>query len=483
MNHRQSCIIRSSIGHLRNTTSDKGTNLLHLELQHASSFSLCLLPRSLVNGGGRLRLLGHFNRVKEARCRKEVMPLSRRKLASLWIVLFLGGRYQPVAFAPRPIGTTPARRQQHTTIWNAKKAPNDTENASKPDDICETVKAAFSNLQGTIQDAFKSLTELALQDYKWRSSVFKNNEADRLMEQSLARMQGKDASYVRPMDAADEKIGPLGRAERTAVSWISKVIEEEGKRAESIVKADGKLVRPIDATDPDDDDLGPLAALEKKATDFFDSIRESERERVVTRTLRPKDVEESKRGPLGEAEARAVATLQEIQESERLRCRQSQVRGGDIVRPIDVPGPLGDMEMAVAEVIRAEKQRVKDREKNLGMMVRPKDATLKGPLGDAELGAVEAFQRLNEEERERLRNIQRLLQEKRPMESERESLLGLVEATVVGILRAPRMLMSVVERVQELMLSEALEDTDQKRLTDKSTRSSRKGDGKGKRSD
>ena len=417
----------------------------------------------------------------------------RRKVPVLWFVLVLGCSVvrQSVAFVPSPIGTRSAHTEQkYGTIWSAKKIPTDDDvdqdsNAltqpRKEDDLCESVKVAFSNLHDAIRDTFKTVTELALEDYKWRSSVFKNNEADRLMEQSLARMQGKDASYVRPMDAADEKIGPLGRAERMAVSWISKVIEEEGKRAESIVKADGKLVRPIDASDPDDD-LGPLAALEKKATDFFASIRESERERVSTRTLRPKDVEKSKRGPLGEAEARAVATLREIQESERLRYRQSQVRGGEIVRPIDVPGPLGDMEMAVAEVVRAEKQRVKDRERNLGKMVRPKDATLKGPLGDAECGAVEAFQRLNEEERERLRNIQRLLQEKRPMESERESLLGLVEATVVGIIRAPRMLMSVVSRVQELMQSKPLEESDQERLKNTSTKLPRKSDGKDKTS-
>ena len=51
-----------------------------------------------------------------------------------------------------------------------------------------------------------------------------------------------------------------------------------------------------------------------------------------------------------------------------------------MVRPIDVPGPLGEMELAIAEVVRAEKQRVKDRKNNLGKLVRPKDATMKGPL-------------------------------------------------------------------------------------------------------
>lgn len=261
-----------------------------------------------------------------------------------------------------------------------------------------------------------------------------------------------------------------------SVSWLSKVMEEEANRAESILEKDGKLVRPIEASDPGED-LGPLAALEKKATDFLNSIRESERFRVSTKTLRPKDVEESKRGPLGIAEQRAVETLREFQESEQIRYRQSQIRGGDIVRPIDVPGPLGDMEMAVAEVIRAERERAKDRERNLGKLVRPKDATLKGPLGEAEIGAVEAFQRLTEEERERLKNIQRLLREKRPMENESDSLLGVIETLVVGIVRAPQMLISVVARVQELMQSEALTETDRQRLEARSSKETRKGDG------
>jgi hypothetical protein len=248
-----------------------------------------------------------------------------------------------------------------------------------------------------------------------------------------------------------------------AVAWVSKVIEEEGKRAESILKSDGKVVRPIDAYDPDDD-LGPLADLEKKAVDFINQIKDSEKVRVTTMTLRPKDVEESKRGPLGEAEAKAVAALREIKESERLRYEQSKLRGGEVVRPIDVPGPLGEMEMAITKVIRAEKRRTEDREKNEGRLVRPKDSTLKGPLGEAEAGAVQAIERLSEEERERLRNIKQFLQERRPMENERDSPLGITEAVIVGMLRAPQLLMSVVNRVKELMQSEGLEEFDQDTL-------------------
>jgi hypothetical protein len=46
-------------------------------------------------------------------------------------------------------------------------------------------------------------------DYQWRSDFFKRSEADRRVEESLARMMGEEASYLRPMDAGDEKIGPM----------------------------------------------------------------------------------------------------------------------------------------------------------------------------------------------------------------------------------------------------------------------------------
>ena len=53
------------------------------------------------------------------------------------------------------------------------------------------------------------LAELSLKDYDWRSSIFKSKEADRRVEESLARMMGDQPAYVRPMDASDENIGPL----------------------------------------------------------------------------------------------------------------------------------------------------------------------------------------------------------------------------------------------------------------------------------
>ena len=219
-----------------------------------------------------------------------------------------------------------------------------------------------------IKSLFRRLANLSLQDYYWRSDLFKKTEADRRVEESLARMMGEDPSYVRPMDAGD-KIGPLGRAEKTLVDWLSLVIEEEGRRARLIASSDGELVRPMDLQQTDKG--GPLAALENAAVNFLDSIRESERERVRTLTLRPKDVEEEKRGPLGNFEARVVNALDEIKESEEFRMQQSKQRGGEIVRPIDVPGPLGEAERWYLELITAEKQRGIDRRKNEGKLVPP----------------------------------------------------------------------------------------------------------------
>jgi len=300
--------------------------------------------------------------------------------------------------------------------------------------------------RATFKSVIKSLASLSLQDYKWRSELFKNNEADRMMEETLARMRGVEPSYLRPMDAS--KIGPLGKAEKEAVDWLCKVIEEEGKRAQVILKED-RLVRPSEAGD------GPLSDLEKQASAFLQSIADSETERVVSGKIRPMMLEESKRGPLGLAEAKAYKILSDIATSEQDRMKQSNVRG-EVVRPIDVPGPLGEMEKAVADLIRAEKQRAKDRDENQGKLVRPKDASITSVMGKAELNAVQAIDTLRTEEIERLKSIQRYLTEKRPMESDRDSALGFMEAFTVGIFRGPALIGSVVNRVWELMASEKL---------------------------
>eukprot|EP00978_Attheya_sp_CCMP212_P022986 scaffold69523_cov51-Attheya_sp.AAC.5 len=305
-------------------------------------------------------------------------------------------------------------------------------------------------------NAIRKLASLSLEDYKWRSSVFKKNEADRRVEESLARMMGEDPAYVRPMDAGDQKLGPLGKAEKETVEWLSKVIEEEGKRAKRIADSDGILVRPMDL----DRDGGPLADLEKQAVAFVQRIVDSEKERGRSGISRPKDMNEKDRGPLGDAETSVFTVLKNIKESEVLRAQQSKSRGGEIVRPIDVPGILGEFERTVTEVIRAEKQRAKDKEMNDGKSVRPKDASVTGPFGEAERRALAALDLVRAEEAERLKNVRRTLAEKRPMESNRDSILGVTEAVTVGLLRGPELFKSVVSRVKELLQSEELEEED-----------------------
>ena len=310
-----------------------------------------------------------------------------------------------------------------------------------------------------IRNVLRRLADLSLRDYQWRSSLFKSTEADRQVEESLARMMGEEnAPYLRPMDASDDKRGPLGRAEREVVTWLSGVIEEEGKRARRIYNSEGELVRPIDLEDAGEG--GPLSRLERRVVNFLDRIRQSERERATNKILRPKDLEEDKRGPLGDAEARAVASIEEIATAERMRAALSKQRGGEVVRPIDVPGPLGEVERKVLEAMAAERQRAKERELNDGKCVRPKDAAIPGPLGAAERKAMDDLNLLRQEEQERLRNIQRVLQEKRPAESDPDSALGLTERFTVGLLKGPRLLGKVAERVVELMSSSKLDRDD-----------------------
>lgn len=314
------------------------------------------------------------------------------------------------------------------------------------------------------------LAKLSLQDYEWRVGFFKNREADRRVEESLARMMGDEASYVRPMDASEKTIGPLGLWEKDSVEWLQEVIDEEARRAREIIRLGGILVRPMDAsTGPSSEieKLGPLGIIERRVVDFVESIRRSERERSRNRVLRPKDLEESKRGPLGQAELRASEAIREILNSEKIRMEQSRRRDG-IVRPIDIPGPLGDLEMAVLEVVKAEEQRKLETQENSGaVLVRPMDAKTKGPLGELEAQASEAVKRLTEEEKQRVRNIQRYLDENRPMQQNQPSALGMVETVVVGIVRAPILMFQILSRVKDLLESETIDDLDAKILKQK----------------
>lgn len=246
------------------------------------------------------------------------------------------------------------------------------------------------------------------------------------------------------------------------MDWLFQVFDEEERRAKEIVSTDGKLIRPME----NNGDLGPLGTIEKNFVEFLALIRTSETKRAEQGVLRPKDLDESNRGPLGQLELSVVSALRNIKEAELLRMEQSKLRGGEVVRPIDIPGPLGDFEMAVADVIQTERLRAQDGQKREGI-IRPKDAVVKGKLGEYEMQAVEAVRQLTDEERERLRSIKRSLEEKRdrlenkrPMATAQGSLLGILEALLVGILRAPAMIIGVIQRVIELLSSEKLDEKD-----------------------
>lgn len=139
---------------------------------------------------------------------------------------------------------------------------------------------------------------------------------------------------------------------------------------------------------------------------------------------------------------------------------QSRRRGGEAVRPIDVPGPLGEFERYVGDIIRSERQRVKDRDLNEGKLVRPKDASITSGLGEVERKAVQDWETIQVEEKQRLLSLKRFIRERRPMERDRDSPLGVTEAFTVALLRGPRLVAKVADRVSELLKSEQLETED-----------------------
>lgn len=95
----------------------------------------------------------------------------------------------------------------NTTGTPALKPQLQWSQLNNPEELLELAKDIPTKFRDRVRETVQTLAELSLEDYKWRSSVFKRNEADRQMEQSLAIMQGKDPSYVRPMDA--NNLGPL----------------------------------------------------------------------------------------------------------------------------------------------------------------------------------------------------------------------------------------------------------------------------------
>jgi hypothetical protein len=348
-----------------------------------------------------------------------------------------------------------------------------------------------------IRDAIRRLAAWSLAEYQWRSAMYKRQRADRQLSESLARLSGDDLPpYLRPMDA--ESMGPLGKLEQSTVDWLSQVVEEEARRAQQIVKSNGQLIRPMDMCAADskrnqkatialNEDMGPLAMLERKGVEWWKRFRSSEYERSKQGALvRPKDLEPTIRGPLGDWELLLVAALRDIEESEKVRFRRQQQSRDAIVRPIDIPGPLGEIELAVSDLLQAEMARAKERSSSPGkFMIRPKDAKVPGPLGQLEQKAYVVLDELRAEENTRLVSVQRLLQENRPMEQAKvisdESyyggfeqkkpfrfsfpdlsiiILGIIEAIVVGIIRAPQLIFRVLERIQELSDAVPMSDED-----------------------
>jgi hypothetical protein len=260
--------------------------------------------------------------------------------------------------------------------------------------------------------------------------------------------------YIRPMDAA--QVGPLGQWERKMVEYVRAVFDEEGRRAQQIVDSHGECIRPSQSAEK-----GPIGSLETSVIEWFQSISRSEQERVRTKTLRPKDLEVSLQGPLGQMEDAAVKLLESIRDSERMRMQHSQRRGGAIVRPIDVPGVLGEWESAVSDIVRAEQYRVQS-----GVW-RPMESPRQGPLGKLEAMVSQFLAQVSIEENRRLESIREVLRESRPMETDRSSALGVLEAIFVGILRGPILLLSVIGRVKDLLMSEPLSEEDARLLNER----------------
>jgi hypothetical protein len=262
-----------------------------------------------------------------------------------------------------------------------------------------------------------------------------------------------------------------GIAEKNAVQWLTEVIEEEAKRAKKIMEGGGEVVRPIDMITEERKETGegedsstyggPLAELEQKAVNFLKIVSQSELYRTTEGNYcRPMDLEETKRGPLGEAEAKLVRALEDITKAEQQRMEVSRQRGGEVVRPIDIPGPLGEIEKAVVSIVAAERRRSKEGQRR-NNVVRPMDSSIpRNPLGDAERSVSESLERVREEERKRLQGLQQYLENNRPMEKDPESTLGFTEALVVAIYRGPKLIWKVIERVKELLNSSPLSEDD-----------------------
>jgi hypothetical protein len=141
-------------------------------------------------------------------------PSKRNDLASVMALCFTSQIGTSGAFLSSSAGRTSTQASfqpyktvvSRTTLWE-KNAQE--ESSPAPETNHESGSQEVDEEEALKNSSLLRLALLSLEDYEWRSSVFKSTEADRRVEESLARMMGDEAAYVRPMDASEAKIGPL----------------------------------------------------------------------------------------------------------------------------------------------------------------------------------------------------------------------------------------------------------------------------------
>jgi len=277
----------------------------------------------------------------------------------------------------------------------------------------------------------------------WRRSLFESSRAT-------------DHKSIRPLDSAD-----LGQAESKAVAWLEDVVDAETQRAQKIIAGDGL---PRNAT------LGPnpLGEVEDKVRKVLSVISTAETQRVLYAkdnqdgeygVFRPPSAMPAKiMGALGNAERMIKGVFSDIASAETTRANLGRAgEENSLVRPMDVPGALGDAKKFFADIQRAEWKRSAEKMEKQVDVVRPMDASVKGPLGAAEEKVVGALNDIKRKEEARLSYLVNSM----PMESDSMSVAGIVEAVGVGVLRAPYAVGLTIRRVFELLKSEARTNEDE----------------------
>ncbi|GMI50794.1 hypothetical protein ScalyP_jg4298 [Parmales sp. scaly parma] len=296
-------------------------------------------------------------------------------------------------------------------------------------------------------------------------------------------------------------------AELQAVRTLLSIMEGEALRAERIISSGGKSVAPSDIR-PEDLRTYPLRGVEEGARNLVREIVEEERRRnrnwngngkgkgngkgnekgnekpfgklkqlkqLIVKQLITRPSLALEPGPLGKSEQAVIDLFTAIVRAERARKKLGEQRN-ELVRPIDVAEEsfLSDLEASVAKIVREERRREQTAKgsrtsssdddddssssssfsSSWGTIVRPMESSTLGPLGIVERDAVAVLERVRREETERL---EKLLEE-RPMNRNRRSVPGFVEAFVVGLVRFPILISKVFGRVSELVEEEEEND-------------------------